>query len=102
MLDISKIRSDISQLIADCIHLKSLLRATWVRPMAEEQQRLLRVRRRLTELFVLLAFSRKKLHVRKAPRDWSGEWDAAAYHETITMRLRPDYSLEVSASEVRT
>jgi hypothetical protein len=91
MLNSSKICSDISQLAADCIHLKSLLRTTWTRPMAEEQQRLVRVRRRLTELFVLLAYSRKKLHVIRAPRDFVGDWDAAAYHQQIAMRLMPDY-----------
>jgi hypothetical protein len=96
MLDISKVRSAISKLIADCIHLKSILRATWTRPMADEQRRLVRVRRELTELFVLLAFSRRKLHVRAAPRDLGGSapWDAAAYHQQIAMRLMPEYSAE--------
>ena len=92
MLDISKIKLEMAQLVADCIHLKSVLRTAWVRPMAEEQRRLIRVRRALTELFVLLAHARKKVHVRKAPRDWVGEWDAAAYHERIAMRLMPEYS----------
>lgn len=92
MLDHSKIRSDIALLIADCIHLKSLLRTTWTRPMADEQRRLVRVRRKLTELFVLLAFSREKLHVLKAPPHFVGQWDAGAYHRTIAMRLTPDYA----------
>jgi hypothetical protein len=97
MLDISKLRSAISQLVADCIHLKSVLRVTWTRPMAEEQRRLVRVRRELTDLFVLLAFSRKKLHLRAAPRDLDGgtaPWDAAAYHRQIAMRLMPEYSVD--------
>lgn len=99
MLDVSKIKLEVDHLIADCIHLKSVLRATWTRPMGEEQRRLVRVRRSLTELFVLLAFARKKLHVRKAPRDWVGEkWDAAKYHEQIAMRLMPEYSIVDSKS----
>ena len=100
MLNVSKIKSEIVQLTADCIHLKSLLRATWTRPMGDEQRRLIRVRRSLTELFVLLAFARKKLHVRKAPRDFVGgqeTWDAAKYHEQIAMRLMPEYSMADAA-----
>ena len=95
MLDVSKIKSEIVQLTADCIHLKSVLRTTWTRPMGEEQRRLIRVRRSVTELFVLLAFARKKLHVRNAPQEFVGpreNWDAAKYHEQIAMRLMPEYS----------
>ena len=96
MLDISKLRFRIQDLTNDSLHLKSQLRVAWTRPMAGEQQRLVRVRRELTDLFVLLAFSakgKKKLHVRTAPRHFVGEWDAAAYHQKIAMRLIPDYSI---------
>lgn len=61
-----RLQQDIRLLIADCIHLKSLLRKRWVKPMAEEQQRLVFVRRKLTERFVLLAASRGRLHIRDA------------------------------------
>ncbi len=99
MLDISKVRSDIARFTADSIHLKSVLRTTWTRPMADEQQRLVRVRRTLTDLFVLFAFSRNKLHVRTAPREWIGDWDVNAYHQKIAMRLMPDYSISAESPE---
>ena len=93
-IDSLKLRHDISQLIADCIHLKSVLRTTWLRPMAEEQRRLIRVRRNLTERFVLLAVTRKKLHVTHVE-------DAIAYHQTIAMRLLPEYARSSEANEAR-
>jgi len=87
MFDSTRLRHDITLLIADCIHLKKQLRSTWVRPMAEEQQRLVRVRRKLTELFVILAASRGRLHVKHAPRDGDPTtWDAAAYHRAVYAR----------------
>ncbi len=92
---------DIAQFSADCIHLKKALRTTWTRPMAEEQRRLVRVRRSLTELHVLLAWSRGRLHVRTAPRevrDAAGEsfdpstWDAVGYHQTVVDRVMKPYT----------
>jgi hypothetical protein len=79
--------------------------------MAEEQRRLIRVRRRLTELFVLLAASRKKLHVIRPPREVrdaggpdfdAGTWDAAAYSHAIIGRCAPDYArAQIETSEAR-
>ena len=87
MFDSNRLRHDIGLLSADCIHLKKQLRSTWVRPMAEEQQRLVRVRRKLTELFVILAASRGRLHVKQAPRDVDPTtWEAAAYHQAVYAR----------------
>lgn len=97
MLDVIRVRAEIGRLCVECIQLKMVLRATWTRPMGQEQRRLVRLRRELTELLVLLAFARKKLHVRSAPRDHQGTWDAAAYHEKIAMRLMVDYSTDEAA-----
>jgi hypothetical protein len=106
-IDASRLKSDINALIADCIHLKTLLRTRWTRPMAEEQKRLARVRRKLTDLFILLAASRKRLHIIHAPRevrDSGGPdfdlkaWDAAAYNATIANRLLPEYAVAVLVS----
>lgn len=98
-IDTSRLTNDIRALIADCTHLKSLLRRRWVRPMAEEQRQLVRVRRRLTERFVLLALLRKRIHVRRAPpelRDLPGfdpmAWDATAHAQVTARRLLPDYA----------
>ncbi len=99
-IDTSRLKHDIDLLIADCIFLKSSLRARWLRPMADEQRRLVFVRRKLTERFVLLAASRKRLHVKTPPadvRDASGSafdasaWNAAAHAEAIVSRLLPEY-----------
>ncbi|HRG99868.1 MAG TPA: hypothetical protein PLR99_26665, partial [Polyangiaceae bacterium] len=48
--------------------LKVLLRATWTRPMAEEQRHLARLRRRITDLCVLGAHLRGRFHLARAPR----------------------------------
>jgi hypothetical protein len=61
--DARRLTAEIRLLIEDCIHLKRLLGSRWTRPMAEEQQRLVHTRRKLTERFVLLAASRGRLHV---------------------------------------
>ncbi|MBX3227197.1 MAG: hypothetical protein KIT84_35325 [Labilithrix sp.] len=104
MLDQTRIRHDIAQLNADCIHLKKLLRATWTRPMADEQRRQARVRRKLTELFVVLAAARGRLHVVRPPRDVDPTtWDAAAYHRRVSERLAAEYAAAVATpTEVRT
>lgn len=92
-IDQNRLRHDISQYIADCIHLKKQLRSTWVKPMAEEQQRLVRVRRKLTDLFVVLAASRGRLHVKHAPHGVDPTtWDAALYHRTVSERLAGGYA----------
>jgi len=104
-IDRTRLQSAIATLTLDCLHLKQLLRSTWTRPMAEEQRRLIRVRRSLTELFILLALSRKRLHVIRPPRDWSGkDWNATTYNETIATRILPEYTLVAeaeAASEMR-
>jgi hypothetical protein len=96
-IDRSRLRHDIDQLTADCIHLKTLLRTRWTKPMKDEQQRHARVRRKLTELFVLYAFSRSRLHVRTRPRDLpeGATWDAAAYAATVASRLLPSYAASI-------
>ena len=92
-LDIARLTHDIAQLIADCIHRKSLLRTTWTRPMGEEQRRQHVVRRRLTERFMLLALTRKKLHT-------TGP-DALEAHRLVAERLGPEYAGNAANVEVR-
>jgi hypothetical protein len=98
-IDTSRLANDIRHLIADCTYLKSLLRRRWERPMAEEQRRLVRVRRQLTERFVLLALLKKRIHVahppaelRDQPRFDPATWDALAHARAIARRLLPDYA----------
>jgi len=104
---LTDLQNDIRTLIADCIHLKTLLRARWTRPMAEEQRRLIRTRRRLTARFVLLAVARGRLHVIHPPRELRDapgfdleSWDAAAYNARIAERLLPGYTVAPTMSEV--
>ena len=67
--------------------------------MVDEQHRFARDRRELTELFVLLALTRKKLHITTPPREvrdgWRFDpstWDAKAYALAIATRLLPAYA----------
>ncbi len=108
-IDSRRLIQDIHTSTLDCIHLKSVLRATWTKPMADEQRRLIRARRHVTELLVLLAASRRRLHVVHAPREVRSAspsfdpstWDAKSYNLTIANRLLKDYALGVAASEAQ-
>jgi hypothetical protein len=63
-IDTKKLGDDVARLVVECIELKRLLRATWTRPMGEEQRRYARARRAITDLFVLTAHSRGRVHAR--------------------------------------
>lgn len=91
--------ADIRAISEQITGLKRLLRTTWQRPMAGEQRELERLKLRATELCALRAFSRGKLHVRRAPRGARSAWDALLYHRRIAERLGPSYArvLEQSA-----
>jgi len=75
--------------------------------MADDQKRAARLRRNLTELHVLRAWARGKLHVTVAPQALRGlipPWDARAHAARIAERLAPDYAAIVQPaqeSEVR-
>jgi hypothetical protein len=99
-VDRARLGRDIVTLARDAVHLKSVLRTRWLRPMGEEQRRLIRVRRSLTELFVVLALSRGKLHVKNPPREVReiggpgfdpATWDGAAWARTVAARRLEDY-----------
>jgi hypothetical protein len=89
-IDTHRLKNDIRDLAAECTLVKRLLRAPWERPMADEQKRACRLRRSLTELHVLLAWTRGRLHVTSPPRPTEG-WDAQAHATRIADRLAPDY-----------
>ena len=92
------LRADIRDISARIRELKAALRATWQRPMAAEQRELCRLRQRATELCVLSAFSRGKLHVKRAPHGAPTPFDAQQYHARIAERLAPGYSLALEES----
>ena len=91
-IDSEKLKRDIAGLVAECIELKRALRTTWTRPMADEQRRLCRRRRQLTELHVLRALSRGRRHVTAPPRGFAGDWDAEAHNARIAARVALDYA----------
>lgn len=91
MMNHERLRADLGALARECRALKDMLRTTWTRPMADEQRHLARLRWRTTELCVLRAWSRRRLHVRSVD-------DAEAWHATIAERVAKDYELPVDAS----
>jgi hypothetical protein len=100
-IDQNRLKSAIASLTLDCIHLKQVLRTRWTRPMIDEQRRLIRVRRSVTELHVLLALSRKRLHVIHPPRDFTGDrekWNATEYNQTVASRILPEFTSPTAAT----
>jgi len=87
ILDRSTIREEISLLGRENMELKRALRATWTKPMADEQRRRVTLRARITELLVLLAAARGRLHVTRPPRGHAGAWDARAHADAVVARL---------------
>jgi hypothetical protein len=73
--------------------LKRLLRAPWTRPMAAEQRALCALRRKTTMLCVVRALSRGRYHLRKPPRDLTGDWNQARYHRGVADRAIERYGL---------
>lgn len=94
-IDSNRLRGDIASLVAVCATLKALLRTRWSRPMADEQRALCRRRRELTELHVLAAWLRGRLHVARPPREGrppDAPWDARLHAERIAARVARDYT----------
>ena len=90
MIDGNKLRADLGVLARECRALKNMLRTTWTRPMADEQRHLARLRRRVTELCVLRAFSRRRLHARSGGPA-SDLAERVAWHTRIAERVAKDY-----------
>jgi hypothetical protein len=62
--------------------------------MADEQRRLLALRRGITELLVLVAHARGRYHLTSAPRavrEAGSAWDRDAWHARIADRVALDY-----------
>jgi len=92
-----QLRADIRALSAQIRGLKHVLGARWERPMADLQRELHRLKLRATELCALSAYSRGRLHLQRAPGGAPPDWSAAAYHQRITERLGPSYSLALAS-----
>jgi hypothetical protein len=89
----SKMIDDMRSLELELRALKQMLRTRWERPMADEQRRVVVLRRKLTDLFITLAWSRARLHVRLRPRDVSPEapWDPRAHAKRAFDRCVAQY-----------
>ena len=94
-IDRSKLRVDVNALARECRALKNILGTTWTRPMADEQRQLVRIRRRVTELCVLRAWSRGKMHATKV----ANVEDVAAWHAKIAERVAKDYAVAELVAE---
>jgi hypothetical protein len=94
-IDRTKLKGAIRELAGECTRIKRLLRATWERPMADEQRRACRLKRNLTELHILLAWTRGRLHLTSSPQ---AAWDARAHAARIAERLAPDYAADVTTA----
>ena len=95
-IDIAQVRRDVASASVASLELKKVLRTRWERPMGDEQRALARLRRRTTELLVLIARARGRFHVAvppRAARDAGAAWDREAYHARIAERTALDYAL---------
>jgi hypothetical protein len=91
LINTRRLRADMASLASECTDLKRALRQTWTLPMADEQRRLCRRRRHLTELHVLFASLRGRFHVTRPPRDVA-DWDQAQWHARIAARVGIEYA----------
>ena len=99
-VDLGRLLHEIHMINVECTRLKKGLRARWLRPMSEDQRRLVRLRRTLTERYVLLAASRGRLHVVRPPRGRTAEpWDAVAWNAKVAARVLPSYERPVAPPE---
>ncbi|MFZ5890666.1 MAG: hypothetical protein ACOY0T_06410 [Myxococcota bacterium] len=94
-LNWAQLRADVRELEKEIRQLKRLLRACWLRSMAAEQRELLRLKLRVTELLVLRAFSRGKLH---AKHGHGSAEEAFEYHRRVAERVAPVYALRLEQS----
>lgn len=95
MIELKKLELDITMLANRSRALKQVLRASWTRPVHEEQRIWLQTKRRITELLVLLAWSRGRLHTRSIPRDVrarAGTEDVSVWHARVAERTAKDYA----------
>ena len=84
-MDIEKLNEDRRALEAQLRAAKTELRTTWTRPMANVQCRLLRLKREATELYILRAWLRGRLHLPDAERC-----------REVAERRAPDYGVEAA------
>jgi hypothetical protein len=92
-IDRGRLLADLQDHSAQIRTLKRALRTRWLRPMADEQRELWRLKRRATELCALSAFTRGRFHLVRPPRGAASDWNAAVYHRRVAERLGASYAL---------
>lgn len=92
--DLSAVRNDLFLLVAESRGLAAELRRTWTRPMAEEQRSRARIAKRITELLVLVALGRGRIHVRTRPRGMPSDtpWDPESFAASEALRVAAPYA----------
>jgi hypothetical protein len=96
-IDLPRLRADLRATARALGEVKRMLRTRWTEPMAEPQRRLCRLRRRATELCVLRAHLRGRLHCTHqpdvTPSPASPPWDRVIWHAQVASRVARDYVL---------
>lgn len=98
-IDLSAVKQDLLPLVIESRSLARELRAKWTRPMADAQRTRRRIARRITELLVLVAFVRGRIHVRARPTEWpeGRAWDPDAHALAEATRVAQPYAERVDA-----
>jgi hypothetical protein len=94
-IDVPRLQREIRNGAARSRALKRRLRSTWTEPMEALQGELTALRRRLTQLYMLLAVFRGKFHVQRALRDGAYPgmvWDKRQVHECIAQRMAREFT----------
>jgi hypothetical protein len=90
--DVPEIIANIKLTAEEIRPLKRRLRQRWTEPMADTQRALIRLKRRATELCVLRAFLRHRIHLHHRPHWWSGDWNASEAAARIAERVGLAYA----------
>jgi hypothetical protein len=86
-LNIPQLKQDRRELEVRIREVKTQLRSTWTKPMANEQYELIGLKRKATELCILRAWHRGRHHL-----------PDAEYCQKIAEELAPRYELEEEAA----
>jgi hypothetical protein len=95
------VQQDILSIEAKIREVKAPLRRPWVKPMADEQSDLVRLRSEATDLYILRAWMRGRLHRQNPPEETRASlisagrdlstWDAEAHAEEVAERVAYRY-----------
>lgn len=66
-INITQLKTDMKTLAEEIREVKTQLRSTWTRPMGGVQAQLLRLKKQITELLILRAHHRGRVHLPNDP-----------------------------------